>query len=66
MGDFEILLGFNRDRGDRRGSLLQNGIDVSYLYELCLPNRTEVETMERILSRIIWAPRGTPSVTERR
>ena len=66
IGDFERLLGFDRERGDRRGSLLVNGRQVSYLFELCLPNMSEVETMERILSRVLWAPRGTPSVTERR
>ena len=66
QGDFELLIGFDRSRGDRHGPLLQNGVEVGHLYELCLPTMTDVEALERLLSKIFWGPNGTPCVTERR
>ena len=66
QGDFERLLGFSRERGDRVAPLLHNGVVVGFLYELCLPTMTALEAMERLLAHVLWAPNGTPTVTERR
>ena len=60
QGDFELLIGFDRSRGDRRGPLLQNDVEVSYLYEICPPTMTDVEALKRLLSKILLGPSGTP------
>ena len=70
QGDFETIIGYNRRRGDTCGPLLDNGQEVSFMYELCLPSMSELEVLERVLSKVLWrAPVGhppTPTVTERR
>ena len=66
QGDFEHIIQFNRGRGDRAGPLLHNGVEVCYIYELCLGSIAEVEMMERVLAHVYWAPNGTPTITERR
>ena len=66
QGDFELVIQFDRNRGDRKGPLLEDGQEVSFLYELALPTMADLEVMEKVLSKVLWGPVGTPTVTERK
>ena len=65
QGDFDLLIQFNRNRGDRKGPLLKDGQEFSFLYELALHTTADLEVMEKVLSKVLWGPNGTPTITER-